>query len=66
MNDDVTAKGPTHLSHQWGALADNPWMQIVSPAAAVVFHKAALRAWLTDGGSAEVFEALCKPTLVKP
>ena len=64
MNDVGDAKRRTYPSHHWGPLADDPWMEIASPAAGDASRSAALRVWLADGGSAEDFEALCKPTKI--
>ena len=65
MDDVDDAKTPSYPSHQWGALAADPWMEIASPAAGLASHSAALRAWLADGGSAEVFVALCEPCAIR-
>ncbi len=64
MDNIVDVERPSYPTHQWGALAADPWMEIASPAAGLAFHCPALRAWLADGGSAEVFVALCEPRAI--
>lgn len=66
MNDMFDARRPAYASHRWGALANDPWMEIASPSAGDALHRAALRAWAADGGSVEDFEALCRPVAIRP
>ena len=59
MTDPVKPANPAYPAHDWGKLAEDPWLPIGSDSEE---HRQVLRRiWLRNGGAADVFEQLSPP-----
>jgi hypothetical protein len=56
--ESATRREVTYPGHDWGALANDPWRDIVPPSAA--WRDAVRRAWLRAGGSEAEYERIIR------
>lgn len=57
MPDDQEGRPqPAYAAHHWGALADDPFREIIPETP--TWRRAVKRAWLRSGGTEEEFEQL--------